>query len=143
MVLSSADKEILTEIAPDQIVQLFKEDGYLAELLQLKATPEKSFVRFKVEGFNSSVYFYHECDDKPGYYKSIQISTSFSDKVSVEKANQWNRERRFIKMYSDSNGELVFERDISLEGGVTKKFLMERITEWRSMFMSVLRFVSS
>ncbi|MGE0469693.1 MAG: tetratricopeptide repeat protein [Nitrospira sp.] len=143
MSLSLGDQEIFTEISPDQILQLFKEDGYLAERLLLNVTPEKSIVRFKVEGFTSSIYFYYECDDKPGYYKSIQIRAGFSDKVSVEKANQWNRERRFIKMYSDSNGELVFERDISLEGGVTKKFLLERITEWRSLFMSVLRFVSS
>ncbi|MBI3156906.1 MAG: YbjN domain-containing protein [Burkholderiales bacterium] len=136
----SSAPEIIGDVSPDQIVEIFKTDGFAAEIAALSSG--RPFVRFKVDGYNSSIYFYSETEGKPGFYRSIQFSTGFRDKLSLDKANQWNRERRFIKVYADTDGELAFDLDIALDGGVTKKFLLERIADWRSLFSSVLAFVS-
>ena len=141
MGLFSGSQRILNEISPDEVVQLFKEEGFSAELL--KTPSGKPYIRFKVDGFNSQVIFFTECKEKPGYFPNIQLSASFRDKISAEKANKWNLEYRFIKAYSDSDGELSFERDISLEGGVTKEYLLEQIAQWRNYFSRVLAFFGS
>ena len=140
MGIFSSAPETISEVSPDQIIQLFKEEGFTAELATLSSG--KPFIRFKVEGFNSAIYFYSEKEDKSGFYRSIQFSAGFRDKLSLDKANQWNRERRFVKVYVDTDGDLSFDQDISLDGGVSKKFLLERIGDWRGFFSSVLAFVS-
>lgn len=140
MGLFSSSQETFNEVSVAQIVELFKEEGFVAE--QATLSTGKPFLKFKVEGFTCGVYFYNENEGKPGHYRSIQFAAGFRDKVSLEKANQWNRERRFIKVYTDQDGELQFDQDVSVSGGVTRKFLSERIADWRSMFSSVLAYMS-
>jgi hypothetical protein len=135
----SNGSNIISEVSPEQVIELIKEEGFTAEIL--KGSTGQPRVSFKVEGFNSSIWFYSERDNKQGYYKSLQFAAGFKDKISIEKANKWNQERRFIKVYSDSDGELAFEMDVSLEGGVTRQYVIERITEWRGMFSLVLAYV--
>ena len=140
MGLFSSAPEILNDVSVSQIVDLFKEEGYTAETATTNSG--KPYLRFKVEGFTSCIYFYSEVEGKPGFYKSIQFAAGFRDKVSIERANQWNVERRFVKVYSDNDGELQFDQDIALDGGVTRKFLAERIKSWRNLFTTVLAFVA-
>ena len=140
MNLCSTTPEYFNDVSADQILDVFKEQGFSAERANLDSG--KSYIRFKVEGYTSRIYFYGESDNRPGFFNSLQFNASFRDKISMEKANQWNLERRLIKVYSDSDGELQFDLDVPLEGGVSRKYLMARIEDWRALFSRVLGFVT-
>lgn len=75
------------------------------------------------------MYFYgcakgRECDD-------IQFSAGWSGpKVSLEKINEWNRDKRFGKAYIDSDGDPRLEMEVNLDYGVSAKNLEDSFNWW-------------
>jgi hypothetical protein len=131
--------EILERVTPKYIADIFREQGFMAEVSTTNSG--KQIVKFKAEGLNCNIFFYGEPES--GAYDSFQFHCGFRDKLSPEKANDWNRAKRFLKAYSDSDGEMSIEMDIDIEGGVTKKFLEERISQWRLSLGRCVNFLAS
>jgi hypothetical protein len=83
----------------------------------------------RVDGTKYGVYFYgcakgRECDD-------IQFSAGWSGpKVSLEKINEWNRDKRFGKAYIDSDGDPRLEMEVNLDYGVSAKNLEDSFNWW-------------
>jgi hypothetical protein len=132
--------EVLADANVDAMLRLLRELGVPAEIAQ--SNTGDPLIRFRIDGYTSGLYFYGECEGKPGSYRSIQFAAMFSEQLPLEKANRWNRERRHVKVYADSDGQLAFEQDVPLDGGVTRRFLAERVMDWQRIFPTVLAFVS-
>lgn len=137
--LSGGGPDLFEAISAKELVQLFKEEGYSAETATTSSG--KPYVQFKVEGLTSAIYPYDEVETRPGHYSSIQFSAVFNDKITIDMANRWNCDRRFVKVYSDSDGDLQIELDVWLRGGVTKRYVLERIADWRRLLPRVLHFL--
>jgi hypothetical protein len=52
---------------------------------------------------------------------------------SLDKVNQWNKEKRFSRAYLDGDGDANVEWDIDLEGGVTTDAVREGIRTFQSV----------
>lgn len=52
---------------------------------------------------------------------------------SLDKVNQWNKEKRFSRAYLDGDGDANVEWDIDLEGGVTTGAVREGIRTFQSV----------
>jgi Putative bacterial sensory transduction regulator len=57
--------------------------------------------------------------------------------VSLDKVNAWNRSKRFVRAYIDSDGDLALDMDINLAYGVTRKNLDDSFETWQ---IAVTRF---
>jgi Putative bacterial sensory transduction regulator len=137
---SSNAVEVLSDISLDMMLNLLEEQGLSGEVVG--SNTGNPLIRLKIGGYTSGVYFYAEREGTPGYYRSIQFAAMFRQSLSLEDANRWNRERRYVKVYADADGQLAFEQDVSLDGGVTRRFLIERLNDWQRIFPAVLRFVA-
>jgi hypothetical protein len=58
---------------------------------------------------------------------------------SLDRVNQWNKEKRFSRAYLDGDGDANVEWDIDLEGGVT----MEAVREGIRTFNAVVQMFKS
>lgn len=74
---------------------------------------------FTVKGYK--VILFNKGDD-------IQLYAAFSGKrVTLNRINEWNREKRFSRAYLDKEGDAVIEADLDFEGGVTGETLLRFI----------------
>lgn len=91
----------------------------------------------RIDGTYFGVYFY---DCKDGHQcQSIQFSTGFDldDPMSLEKVNEWNRDRRFGKVYLDDEGDPYIEMDINVDiDGVGKENFSDSLDIWRRVLSS-------
>lgn len=89
-------------------------------------------IESRIEGTNFSVYFYG-CDvGQP--CNSMQFSAGFNlnDPLSMDTVNDWNRGKRFGKVYIDEDGDPFIEYDINLDfDGVGAKNFDDTIDLWR------------
>lgn len=104
----------LSEIAkpyylPSDIASVIQESGYRAEMDKLDSG--RTVIRSAAGGFRFGVYLYGKKDNQD-HIVTMQFSSSFSQKVTPEQTNKWNKEKRFIKAYADSDSELCLEWDI-------------------------------
>lgn len=65
-----------------------------------------------------AVLFLQDC--REGSCESLLLYAGFStdNPPSLERVNEWNREKRFSRAYLDEEGDPVLEADLDLAGGV-------------------------
>jgi hypothetical protein len=74
---------------------------------------------FTIKGYK--VLLFNKGDD-------IQLCAVFSgNRVSLNRINEWNREKRFSRAYLDKDGDAVIEADLDFDGGVTGETLLRFI----------------
>lgn len=85
----------------------------------------------KLDGSEYRVYFYG-CDN-PNGCDSIQFSTGYDlrNGMTLESVNEWNRGKRFAKVYLDGDMDPWLEMDINLDSGVTRDNLVDSMDYWR------------
>lgn len=128
---------IFTNISGEEMAEIVREEGYTPELgCDSRGDP---MIRFRVEGYNCLVFFYGVED---GRALSLQFRAAFREKVPIEKVNEWNRRKRFLKVYLDEDLDINMDMDVDLEGGVTREYLAERLRTWRAAFLSCVRFLA-
>lgn len=94
----------------------------------------------RIDGTHFSVYFY-QCDKVCG---SMQFSAGFdlSQPMTPEQANDWNRDKRFGKVYLDETGDPFIEMDIGLAGeGIGRKNFEDALETWRIVLSDFRDFI--
>jgi hypothetical protein len=86
----------------------------------LKNDQGKRRIRTRIGGWNVTLNFY-SCDDNENC-KSIGLRSFFENekKRGPQFANDWNREKRFTKVYIDKDNDVNIEYDFLFRDGVTK-----------------------
>lgn len=50
--------------------------------------------------------------------------------IDYEKVNAWNRDKRWVKVYIDNDGDAVLEMDVNMTGGISTTTLDEAFYYW-------------
>ena len=114
----TTQQEVILSVTPDEMAKILQDIGYRAEVL--KNNEGKRRIRTRIGGWNVTLNFY-SCDDKENC-KSIGLRSFFENekKRGAQWANDWNREKRFTKVYIDKDNDVNIEFDILFRDGVTK-----------------------
>lgn len=134
----SKERQILTSITADEMATILKDMGFSPELATDSAGDP--MIRLPVEGLKSLIFFY---GGSGGRYESYQYSAGFrmETKPGHEAVNEWNRKKRFGKVYLDSEDDPHIEMDVSLSGGVQREYISETVRTWRAVFGAFLRHI--
>ncbi|SFP02802.1 Putative sensory transduction regulator [Mesorhizobium sp. NFR06] len=92
----------------------------------------------RIEGVKYVIYFYG-CENHANC-KSLQFSTGYTDPLSAEQANAWNKKYRWVKAYSGDGS--TFKMDVSFAGGITRANLEEQFSNWEAMAGNIKDFIN-
>jgi len=135
---TSGDSDTITSLSGQEMFDVLKGMGFSPVLGTDSGGDPK--VSFQVEGMRCSVFFYGV---KEGRGTSLQFSIGFTDSgVPLDKVNEWNRTKRFLKVYKDTDGGVVGQMDVDLDGGVHRAYLEECVKRWRAVFFTFIRFLT-
>ncbi|WP_051333814.1 YbjN domain-containing protein [Mesorhizobium sp. WSM3224] len=129
------DREILQKPDPAAILDIAKGFGSARMGKDDNGDP---MISGRIEGVKYVVYFYG-CEDHENC-KSLQFSTGYTDPLTAEQANAWNRKYRWVKAYSGDGSN--FRMDVSFAGGITRANLEEQFSNWDSMAGNIKDFVN-
>lgn len=117
--------------APQTVVDAFIAAGYKAKLTKDSVGDPK--IESAANGYDFAVYFYG-CEQARNC-TSIQFQIGFADdgKNTLELANTWNRDKRFIKMAVAKDDGLTVSYDVSTLGGLTQENFADVIDWWAVM----------
>jgi hypothetical protein len=83
------------------------------------------------DGTAYSVYFYG-CSDAGERCRSIQFAASWkANQQNTWDANEWNKNKRFGKVYLRDDGDIRMTYDVNLFGGVTAQNMDDTFDWWR------------
>jgi Putative bacterial sensory transduction regulator len=115
-------------VTVQEVARALQDKGFQTEI-----TTDKDgdpLIKSKLEGAKFSVYFY-ECGGRPRC-KSIQFAAGFAMKGEFEatQAQQWNRTKRFGRVYQDDESDPWVEMDMDVEHGATTDALTNDVDRW-------------
>ena len=114
--------ELYSSINAEQLLEMFKDEGYSASL------DKDNNIRWKLEGRNCLVLFYSNNSAIQFYYGVSGTA------VTAEQINAWNTGKRFSRAYLDSDGDPCLELDLDLEGGVSRARIVDFLATCRVSF---------
>jgi hypothetical protein len=137
--IQTANAETLTvntSISPQQIAATLNKAGYPSEIATITTNQNGllgQIVKTKIDGKGVNVYLF---DCKGADCKSFQITLGLppEPRFTVEFANRWNQQTRFVRGFLASSGNFVMQYDIEVIGGVTDTCLSNSF----AMFNQVL-----
>lgn len=126
-------------VTVQEVANSLKAKGFQAEL-----TTDKDgdpLIKSTYEGTKFSVYFY-ECGNKQRC-KSIQYAAGFSMKggMQASKVAEWNRKKRFGRVYQDSESDPWVEMDMDMEHGGTTEAMANNIDRWLLVIREFRKFI--
>ena len=116
---------------PSSVVTALQEAGYQAQLEKDKGGDP--LIRSASSGSRFSIFFY-SCTDNEDC-AAVQFYTAYDTAPgkapSLEKINEWNRDRRFGRAYIDTEGDPVVEMDVDLDdGGISQALFTDNLEYW-------------
>ncbi|HXE58446.1 MAG TPA: YbjN domain-containing protein [Gemmatimonadales bacterium] len=124
---AAAQQATVTEISTEQLQKLLEGMGYEVE------EPKEDVLRFGIEGHSALII---------NKKTNIQFYSFFKKKADVQKMNEWNRAKRFSRVYIDGDGDPVIEWDLDLEGGTTLGAVKESIRTYRLAVVTFAQFLN-
>ena len=92
-----------------------------------KAKSDDNVFEFTLLGITCIAFLYVTTE---GEVTSYQLFAGFAEEYSVENANEWNTENRFVKIYRAGNKRLAIEMDILLPKTFSSEFLNDARDVW-------------
>mgnify|MGYP005998535175 CR=1 FL=1 len=120
--------------SPQYIAKLISDEGYRAQLENDSDGDPR--IRSAAEGVKFSIRFYG-CKSPRGC-TSIQFSAGFDmkDGMTLKRANEWNRGKRFGKVYLDEENDPYIQMDVNTDFGVTDKNFLDTFDYWQLLLKS-------
>jgi hypothetical protein len=130
------------------IVTWLQGHGYQASI-QRDATANSDFVSASANGTSWTIYFYecaggdqgcHQCADAC-VVKAIQFAGGWNAPgIGQDKLNAWNRDKRYIRTYSDAGGAIWAEYDVEIAPGGTWEQLDTSLATWNTALTEYHRY---
>jgi hypothetical protein len=139
MPLASARAEALPAggLTIDELAQALKR----AELpVTLKKTDSgEAYVESRAEGTTFQVWLY---DCKQSRCASIQFQAAYDAENGLDpgKVNEWNRDKRYVRMWLDEQRDPYFQYDVNVAPGGTFEALKDEIGVWKTYLPEFRRF---
>ena len=127
-VAASADSLPDGGVTVQEVARSLQDKGFQTEI-----TTDKDgdpLIKSLLEGAKFSVYFY-ECGGNPRC-KSIQFAAGFAmnGKMQASRVAQWNRTKRFGRVYQDDENDPWVEMDMDMEHGATTEAMTNNVDRW-------------
>jgi hypothetical protein len=121
-----ADEASVTEMSPKELQGYLNDSGYAGTI------KDSGAIQWKIDGMTGNLLI---ADDK----ESIQFYAAISGgKMTLSKANEWNKTHRYSRCYIDDDGDPALELDLDLVGGVSEArvadFLLTCVVSYREWF---------
>lgn len=93
-----------------------------------------TWLRAEFDGLIHTISFLN-CNDQRVNCTSVQFRAWWEteNRITLERVNQWNRDRRFSSAYLDSNNNASIEWDVTLAGGVTAVNFDDALQWWHTV----------
>jgi Putative bacterial sensory transduction regulator len=133
------EKGLICASDPMTLVTAMQEEGYRAKLD--KDSGGDPMIESEASGYDFQVYFY-DCKDAKDC-KAIQFNSGFitADDQTPAYANNWNKDKRFIKAFVNEKKELTLQYDMTTVGGLNKRNFADALDWWASMLGEFAKFV--
>ncbi len=137
---SPARAELINAANPETIKAVVESQGWPATMV---AKPgDDPYIESSRNGLKFLVLFMN-CEEGQRC-KTLQYYMGFSDAkdVTLERLNQWNKEKRFARAYKDDAGDPVLEMDVDLDfAGIPRENVGETFNTWASLMDSFREYV--
>ncbi len=135
-----AQAELVNATNPATIKAIVESQGWPATIIAKEG--DDPYIESNRGGLKFLVLFMN-CDEGKNC-KTLQYYMGFSDAkdVTLERLNQWNKEKRFARAYRDDAGDPVLEMDVDLDfEGIPRANVGESFNTWASLMDSFREFV--
>lgn len=130
-----AHAELINAANPATIKAIVESQGWPATIIAKAG--DDPYIESTRGGLKFLVLFLN-CDDHK-QCKTLQYYMGFSDAkdISLERLNQWNKDKRFARAYRDDEGDPVLEMDVDLDfAGIPRENVGETFNTWASLMDS-------
>lgn len=135
-----AQAELVSAKNPAAIKAIIESQGWPAKLIS--KADEDPYIESNRNGLKFLVLFLN-CEDHKNC-KTLQYYMGFNDAkdVSLDRLNEWNKEKRFARAYRDDEGDPVLEMDVDLDfAGLPRENIGETFNTWASLMDSYREFI--
>jgi len=125
---------------PDAVAALMQDMGFKAAVgVDSIGDP---LINSAAQGYKFTVFFY-DCTDHVDC-QAIQFSASFdmTDGMSLIKAEQFNRDKRWAKVYLNDQSDPVLEMDLNLRGGVSVENFNDTFDWWTIVMDEFIQYIN-
>jgi len=139
--------KVLSSISANELKVILNGLGFVPELATDKEGDPvlKVSLGGRVATFRSVFVFYEKVSN--GRYRDIQLHSAFKRSARMTEAqltvkvNEFNRRKRFIRLYVDRDGDPAIESDFTLEGGVSEECIKVFLRNYENMVMNFMSFM--
>jgi hypothetical protein len=111
-----------------EVAGVLKAKGYKAEVIPDDTGDLK--VKSAADEVNFTVFFYG-CNHTPRCTSvTFQAGFHVEGGIPLEKVNEWNRDKRFLKTWLDKVNDPYIEMDVDAERGFSSEALAQNIDTW-------------
>ena len=135
-----AHAELVNAANPETIKAIVESQGWPATIVAKEG--DDPYIESNRGGLKFLVLFMN-CEEGQNC-KTLQYYMGFSDAkdVTLERLNQWNKEKRFARAYKDDAGDPVLEMDVDLDfQGIPRENVGETFNTWASLMDSFRAYV--
>jgi len=127
-------------LSRSDVVHWLQGHGYKADI-EHDAVAKDDYVATSSLGVNWGIYFY-ACDTN-NVCQSIQYSIGWSGATDIthDKLNDWNRDKRYLRAYADTQGAVFAEYDIDINPGGTWEEMDKTLDRWNSQMGAFKTFI--
>jgi hypothetical protein len=120
----------------EDIASWLKSKGHDATIT--KDGLDHKIVSTTIDGVKFGVYFFDCQNDKCG---SVQFAAGFpKGRITVDRVMEWNRTKRWARVYFDKSDGIWIEMDMDLTPGGTYELLGDELATWRSLLKTFKEF---
>ena len=122
----------------EQVASWLKDHGYRAEIIN---DNDGQRIRSGVEGVTFNVYMM-DCHGGDTC-ESVQLLAGFNmtDGMTLEKANEWNKTKRWAMVSLDNENDPYLSTDISLWPGSSYEALQDAFSVWANSVSAMKTFI--
>lgn len=125
-------------VTASELVKVLQDKGYKAEATDARGGG--TIIHSAANGANFQIYFY-ECSGKPRC-ASFQFASGFGEtNITPAKVADWNRTRRFGRVYLDDNDDPWVEMDIDVAHGATTEALGNDLERWIVTLTEFMKYI--
>jgi hypothetical protein len=135
------EAQTVTATRPDTIAAVLKARGLPSELKQGDSNP---YIRSAFDDMPFLVALMN-CDEDKTNCATVQFYFGFNDRkgFSLEKLNEWNAIKRFVRAYRDNENDPVLVMDVDTDkGGIPQEIFNENLSVWLDQMQQYRRYVT-
>ena len=127
-----AQSQMVRAQDPGSLVRALQQGGYAAKLGVDKVGDP--MITSGVGGTTFQIFFYNCTKNKDCATVQFHSGYDLKTPVSLDKLNEWNRNKRFGRAFLDSENDPILEMDVDLDdGGISPLLFIDNIEFWTSI----------